>query len=90
MKLLCWLWLFQLPNSLPVYRMDSLVNAASQTNDRFAPNSVLTLYGVNLSYSTAKFTPPADPKPGWLYPTELGGALLQMGTVLLELFGVRP
>jgi len=45
-----WLYLFQLPSSAPFYTQESLVNAASQTLDRVAPNSILTLYGTNLSF----------------------------------------
>ena len=90
MTLFCWLWLLQLPSSLPVYREDSLVNAASQTNDRFAANSVLTLYGTNLSFNTSGVTPPPDRKAGWLYPNELGGVRLVVGTERVELFYVSP
>ncbi len=90
MKLLCCLWLLQLPSSLPVYRDDSLVNAASQTGDRFAPNSVLTLYGVNLSFRTSSASRPAEPLAGWLYPSELGGVRLSLGNEWLELFYVSP
>ena len=53
MKILCWLWLLQLPSSAPVYTEGSVVNAASQTVDRFAPNTILTLYGTNLTFGTA-------------------------------------
>lgn len=87
---LLWLLLCQLPSSLPVYRPDSLVNAASQTNDRFASNSVATLYGVNLSFGTASSVIPADPRPGWRFPDELAGVRLLLGTERLELFYVSP
>jgi uncharacterized protein (TIGR03437 family) len=89
-KLFCWLWLLQLPSSLPVYREDSLVNAASQSGDRVAPNSVQTLYGVNLSFRTATASVPANARAGWQYPTELGGVRLLMGAERLELFYVSP
>jgi uncharacterized protein (TIGR03437 family) len=88
--LLAWLLLCQLPSSLPVYHPESLVNSASQTNDRFAPNSVATLYGVNLSFNTAAFSPAPEPRPGWRYPDELGGVRLLLGTERLELFYVSP
>ncbi len=52
MKTLFWLCLLQLPSSTPVYREDSVVNAASQTGNRFSPNSILTLYGTNLTFGT--------------------------------------
>ena len=88
--LLCWLWLLQLPSSAPVYSEASLVNAASQTTDRFAPNSVLTLYGANLAYSTAVARPPSPPRAGWLYPELLGGVRILVGVPFLELLFVSP
>ena len=88
--LLCWLWLLQLPSSAPVYSEASLVNAASQTTDRFAPNSVLTLYGANLAYSTAVARPPSPPRAGWLYPELLGGVRILVGGPFLELLFVSP
>ncbi|MBY0505330.1 MAG: hypothetical protein K2X03_15560 [Bryobacteraceae bacterium] len=53
MKTVCLLWLLQLPSSAPVYREDTIVNAASQTGDRASPNSILTIYGANLTFPTA-------------------------------------
>lgn len=90
MTLLCWLWLLQLPSSAPVYSEASLVNAASQTTDRFAPNSVLTLYGVNLAFNTAVARPPSPPRAGWLYPDQLGGVRILVGLPFLELLFVSP
>lgn len=90
MTALLWLWLLQLPSSLPVYREDSLVNAASQTGDRFAPNSILTLYGTRLSFQTAAAQPPSPPRMGYLYPNDLGGVRLSLASAFLELFYVSP
>lgn len=85
--LLC---LLQLPSSVPVYREDSLVNAASQTGDRFAANTILTLYGTRLSFNTGSANPPPTARPGWIYPTDIGGVRLSLGTTYVELFYVSP
>ncbi len=90
MTLFYCLWLLQLPSSAPVYNEGSLVNAASQTVDRFAPNSVLTLYGTNLAFGTAVARPPSPPRAGWLYPDQLGGVRLYLGLGFLELIYVSP
>jgi len=49
-SLFLWLYLLQLPSTTPFYAEGSLVNAASQTVDRVAPNTILTLYGANLRF----------------------------------------
>ncbi len=64
------------------------MNAASQTGDRFTANSILTLYGTTLSFRNAAASPPSPPRLGWLYPNDLSGVRLSLGSSLLELFFV--
>jgi uncharacterized protein (TIGR03437 family) len=44
------------PRAEPVYTVASIVNAADNQSDKLAPNTIATIYGANLAYSTAGIT----------------------------------
>ena len=56
-------------NTRPFYTQASIVNAATNTNGPFAPNSIMTIYGSHLAFDTAAVSP-ATITAGML-PTEL-------------------
>src|ERR1035438_4865503 len=55
----------------PAYNAASIVNASNYTSGPFAPNSVLSVFGSNLSWSTA--WPAFNPIASYTFPTQLGG-----------------
>ena len=71
----------------PYYTVQSIVHAATQTPEALAPNTIATIYGTNLSYSTAS----AGNLPiGQVLPTELGGVTVIAGGYIANLFYVSP
>ncbi len=75
---------------LPEYSAASIVNAASQRAGRIAPNSIFTIYGKNLSFSTWALAP-GDIRNGNL-PTDLPGlnvSVLVRG-IAVPLYYVSP
>jgi uncharacterized protein (TIGR03437 family) len=73
----CFSWAASFPLAaqslllLPEYSAESLVNAASQRSGRIAPNTIFTVYGKNLSFSTWALGP-GDIRNGNL-PTDVPG-----------------
>jgi uncharacterized protein (TIGR03437 family) len=55
----------------PAYTADSIVNASNYTSGPFAPNSVLSIFGYNLSWSTA--WPAFNAIASYTFPTQLAG-----------------
>jgi uncharacterized protein (TIGR03437 family) len=103
MKLLdsarCVLWLAALAGSpawaqisgstgAPFYSPDSIVNAATQTVEALAPNTIATLYGADLAFSTRAVTP-ADVVRGVL-PTSLDGVGVWVNAMPCHLFYISP
>ena len=71
----------------PVFSANSIVNAATQTVEALAPNTIATLYGSNLAFDTYSA---AGYAPGATLPNTLGGvSVLVMGTPA-KLFFVSP
>jgi uncharacterized protein (TIGR03437 family) len=58
------------PREAPNYSAASIVNAADNLSNALAPNTIGTIYGTNLAYSTAGLTP-CD-VPVCYLPTQLG------------------
>lgn len=90
------LWAVSLPLAaqslllLPEYAPASIVNAASQRAGKIAPNSIFTIYGKNLSFSTWALGP-SDIRNGFL-PTDLPGlnvSVLVRG-IAVPLYFVSP
>ena len=69
----------------PAYTADSIVNAADYSSGPFAPNSVLTVFGSNLSWYTA--TLQTNSASGSV-PTELGGVTVSVDNVTAPLLYV--
>lgn len=64
------------PRVAPYYDAASVVNGADNQSGQFAPNTIATLYGTNLAYSTAAITE-NDIRAGIL-PTVLGSSETQV------------
>ena len=75
-------------SSAPSYTAASVVNAASQTAGTLAPNTIATIYGTNLAFTTHAVTA-ADMKNGAL-PTSLDGVSVYVYNTLCTLFYVSP
>ncbi|MDP9053339.1 MAG: hypothetical protein M3N93_03430 [Acidobacteriota bacterium] len=75
-------------STAPLYTAASVVQAASQTAGALAPNTLATIYGTNLSWTTHALTA-ADLTSGTL-PTSLDGVTVYMGNILCSLFFVSP
>jgi uncharacterized protein (TIGR03437 family) len=58
-----------LPAEAPIYSADSLVNSADNQSGWLAPNTIATLYGKNLAYTTKTLT--SDDVRGGFLPTVL-------------------
>jgi uncharacterized protein (TIGR03437 family) len=95
-RLLYFLWAASYPLAaqvllqLPEYSAASVVNAASQRAGRIAPNSIFTVYGKNLSFTTWALGP-GDIRNGSL-PTDIPGlnvSVLVRG-VAVPLYFVSP
>lgn len=80
----------QLPvaNTAPSYSAASIVNAATQTAGILAPNSIATIYGTNLSYTTHALDS-ADLNAGTL-PLALEGVSVNVNGILGGLLFVSP
>ena len=57
----------------PSYTAAGIVNASDYSPGPFAPNSVLSLFGTNLSYASAPVIASQDTMSGGRLPTQLGG-----------------
>ena len=78
------------PRDAPNYTAASIVNAADNQSDILAPNTIGTIYGVNLAYSTAALTP-GDIRGGVL-PIVLGASetSVYVGNFAADLYYVSP
>ncbi|HVY94232.1 MAG TPA: IPT/TIG domain-containing protein [Bryobacteraceae bacterium] len=73
---------------VPVYSSDGIVNAATQTVEALAPNTIATLYGSNLAFSTRSATA-SDIVRGAL-PTQLDGVQVWFNSVPCHLLFISP
>jgi uncharacterized protein (TIGR03437 family) len=69
----------------PSYSTASIVNAATGLTSGFAPNTIISIYGTNLSFNTVGTTS----TKGSL-PTQLGGVTVYFGSLAGNLFFVSP
>jgi len=67
------------------YSAASIVNSATGIADALAPNAIATIYGANLSYSTAAFVPKAA-----VMPSELAGVRVFVAGMAAALYYVSP
>ncbi|HVW07356.1 MAG TPA: IPT/TIG domain-containing protein [Bryobacteraceae bacterium] len=72
----------------PAYSSESIVNAATQTVGALAANTIATVYGTNLAFSTRTATS-ADVVRGAL-PTQLDGVQVWFDAVPCHLFFISP
>lgn len=85
-------WVAALPlclpaaNTYPSYSAQSIVNTATQTVEALAPNTIATVYGSNLSFSTVA----AGAVSGSVLPTSLGGVTVYVNGLTANLFFVSP
>ena len=70
----------------PCYTADSIVNAASFLKDSLAPNTLVAIFGSNLSYSTRAVT--TEDVLGGRLPIQLAGVTVRIGGVLAPLYYV--
>jgi uncharacterized protein (TIGR03437 family) len=75
-------------SSAPNYSAASIVNAATQTVETLAPNTIGTIYGTNLSWTTHAITT-GDLNDGTL-PTSLEGVSVYVNGILSSLYFVSP
>jgi len=76
------------PALAPCYVASSITNAASNIVGAFAPNTFLSIYGTNLSYSTRGIAP-QDIRDGRL-PISLGGVSVRIGPSMAPVYYVSP
>jgi uncharacterized protein (TIGR03437 family) len=72
----------------PSYSTASIVNAATQTAETLAPNTIATVYGAYLSWTTHAVT--AGDLDGGTLPTALEGVSVYVNGILSNLFFVSP
>jgi len=74
----------------PNYTPDSIANSASDTAGLYAPNTFISIYGVNLAYATVAIGP-NDILAGKL-PTALAGGAVRVviNQILADMFYVSP
>jgi uncharacterized protein (TIGR03437 family) len=75
-------------STAPSYSGASIVNAATQTIGTLAPNTIATIYGTNLSWTTHAVTS-ADLDGGTL-PSSLEGVTVYVNGIVGSLFYVSP
>jgi uncharacterized protein (TIGR03437 family) len=75
-------------STAPSYNTASIVHAATQTVEALAPNTIATVYGTNLSWTTHGVTT-GDLNGGTL-PTSLEGVTVYVNGILSSLFFVSP
>ena len=76
------------PSTAPAYTAAGVVQAATQMPGALAPNTIATVYGANLAYSTHAVTT-ADLEGGSL-PTTLDGVRVVLYGFYCGLFYVSP
>ena len=72
----------------PSYTVASIVHAATQTVEALAPNTIATVYGTNLSYTTRSIA--ASDLNGGTLPTSLDGVGVTVNGIPANLFFVSP
>jgi uncharacterized protein (TIGR03437 family) len=74
----------------PYYTPDSIANSASNTAGLYAPNTFISIYGVNLAYATVAIGPD-DIRAGML-PTALAGGAVRVAinNTFADLYYVSP
>jgi len=72
----------------PAYTAQSIVNAATQTVEALAPNTIATLYGTNLADSTRAVA--STDIVGGLMPTSLNGVGVWVNGIACSLFLISP
>jgi uncharacterized protein (TIGR03437 family) len=68
----------------PSYSIASIANTATNLPAGFAPNSIVSIYGTNLSYNTASAS------AATVLPTTVGGVLVYFGLIKASVFYVSP
>lgn len=71
----------------PSYSAQSIVHSATQTVEALAPNTIATIYGTNLAFSTGSAE---GYKAGSVLPTSLAGVTLLVNGQPAHLFFVSP
>lgn len=75
-------------STAPSYSGATIVNAATQTAEALAPNTIATIYGTNLSWTTHAVT--SRDLNGGVLPTSLEGVSVYVNGLLSNLFFVSP
>jgi hypothetical protein len=73
-------------STAPLYSAASIVHAATQTAEALAPNTIASIYGTNLSWTTHSVIP-GDLNRGTL-PTSLEGVTVYVNGMMSGLFFV--
>ncbi len=78
------------PSSAPYYTEASIANTAASIASYYAPNSFVTVYGVNLAFATAALT--ADDISAGMLPTALPGTGVRVliNQIAADLWYVSP
>jgi uncharacterized protein (TIGR03437 family) len=75
-------------STAPIYSAASIVNAATQTAEILAPNTIASIYGTNLSWTTHAVT--AGDLNGGTLPVSLDGVSVYVNGILSSLFFISP
>jgi uncharacterized protein (TIGR03437 family) len=75
-------------SSAPSYSVASIVHAATQSAEALAPNTLATIYGTNLAFSTHAVA--LSDLTGGTLPLSLDGVSVTVGNFLANLFYVSP
>jgi uncharacterized protein (TIGR03437 family) len=75
-------------STAPLYSAAGIVHAATQSVQTLAPNTIATIYGTNLSWTTHAVSP-GDLNGGFL-PTSLEGVTVYVNNISSGLFFVSP
>ncbi|MDP9172215.1 MAG: hypothetical protein M3N54_16480 [Acidobacteriota bacterium] len=75
-------------SSAPAYTADSIVHAATQVAEALAPNTIATVYGTNLSFTT-RAAAVSDLSGGSL-PLSLDGVAVEVGNFAASLLYISP
>ena len=71
-------------STAPSYSSASIVNSASNLPNDYAPNTIISLYGLNLAVGTASIHSTSS------LPTTLDGVTVYLGITAANLFYVSP
>src|SRR5665213_795490 len=80
--------LAQIAATNPTYTAQSIVNAATQTVEALAPNTIATIYGTNLAFDTVAAG--SSTITGATLPQTLGGVSVVVQGLIANLFFVSP